>query len=234
MEVLCLIPARAGSKGVPNKNIAVVAGRPLIAWTIDAARASKVVTRVVASTDSPEYADICRRHGAEVPFLRPPHLALDDVPALEPTLHALDWLAKNDRYEPDYLILLQPTSPLRSADDIDAALGLAVSRRADAVVSVSPVACHPYKTTLLDAQGRLKPYMDGARADARRQNLPEVFGFNGAIFLIRPAVLRINRTWYPENTVAYVMPPNRSLDIDTPWDLQLADLLVRAQGPQSS
>lgn len=228
-EILSLIPARAGSKGVPNKNIVAVAGRPLIAWSIQAARSSGHAPRVVVSTDSAEFARVCRSHGAEVPFLRPAELAQDHVPSLDPVLHALDWFEENQGYHADYVLLLQPTSPLRTGADIDAAIDLALSKRADAVVSVTPVACHPYWTRKIDSEGRLEEFIHPQVADGRRQDLPKVFGFNGAIYLIRPKVLRRERTWYPEDTYAYVMPTERSLDVDTPWDVTLADMILRAR-----
>lgn len=225
-HLLFLVPARGGSKGVPGKNIADVGGRPLIAWSIDAGRGAHHRGRVIVSTDSAEIAEIARRHGAEVPFLRPAELAGDDAPSLDMALHSLQWLEANENYRPDYLVLLQPTSPLRESVDVDAAIEMAVLRNADAVVSVSPASCHPYWTRMLGSDGQLQEFMHPPIPAGRRQDLPEVFGLNGAIYLIKPEVLAAKRTWYPQGAYGYVMPPERALDIDTPWDLHLADLIM--------
>jgi CMP-N-acetylneuraminic acid synthetase len=227
LQLLYLIPARGGSKGIPKKNIAPVGGRPLIAWSIEAGQCARHGGRIVVSTDSEEIAAVARVCGAEVPFLRPAELARDEVPSLDSVLHALQWLESHEQYRPDYLVLLQPTSPLREAGDIDAAIELALARKADAVVSVSPVPCHPYWTKTIGQDGRLEDFMRLPTPVSRRQELPGVFGLNGAIYLIRPEVLVARRTWYPEPTYAYLMPPERSLDVDTPWDLRLADLIIR-------
>ncbi len=226
MEILYLIPARGGSKGIPRKNIASVGGRPLIAWSIAAAKQSRYSGRVVVSTDCEEIAAVARAHGADIPFMRPEALARDDVPSLDSVLHALDWLRINQQYSPEYLMLLQPTSPLRTAADIAAAIELTRARNADAVVSVSPVSCHPYLTKTVDHNGHIADFVPPPQKVSRRQEMPQVFGLNGAIYLIRPKVLIERRTWYPEGTVAYVMPPERAMDIDAPWDLRLANLIV--------
>src|SRR5690349_8046730 len=120
-DVLAVIPARGGSKSIPRKNLAALAGKPLIVWTIEAASASQCLTRVVVSTDDPEITAVAAAAGAEVPFVRPAELAQDETPAIEPILHAVDWLDQHEGYRPDFVMILQPTSPLRQAEDIDAA-----------------------------------------------------------------------------------------------------------------
>ena len=134
-EILGLIPARGGSKALPHKNIRQFAGKPLIAWTIETALACPMLDRTIVSTDDPEIADVSRHWGAEVPFLRPAELARDDTPGIEPVLHAVRWLGENEGYRPDYVMVLQPTSPLRTTEDIEAAIQLARDRQADGVVS---------------------------------------------------------------------------------------------------
>ena len=226
-----IIPARGGSKGIPGKNIRPVAGKPLIAWTVETALAATLLDRVIVSTDSLEIADVARRYGAEMPFIRPADLAQDDTPGIEPVLHAAHWLNENDGYRPDLIMLLQPTSPLRIPEDIDRAVELALEKGADAVVSVDARRGAP----LLDEAERWCRSHDGfhqARSALdRRQDLPEVYVLNGAIYLARYEVLMEQKTFYTDNTFSLVMPVERSLDIDTPWDLYLADLILKDRRP---
>lgn len=227
--ILAIIPARGGSKGIPNKNIALVGGQPLIHWTIAAARAAASIQRVVVTTDSPLIAEIARQCGAETPFLRPPELAQDETPGLDPILHAVRWLAEHEGYKPPWVMCLQPTSPLRSAEDIEAAVELAQRKQADAVVSVAPLGHHPCWIKRVDEEGRLREFISSDQPSARRQDAPPAYVLNGAIYLARRDVLLERETWYTERTYAYVMPPERSLDVDTPWDLYLADLILGAR-----
>jgi CMP-N,N'-diacetyllegionaminic acid synthase len=230
MTVLALIPARGGSKSVPGKNLRPLGGKPLIAWTIEAARACPGLDRVVVTTDSPEIAAVARDYGAETPFLRPAEFARDDSSGDDPIFHALQWFEEHEGYQPEFVLALQPTSPFRTADDIAAALQLARERNADGITSVTPARQHPHWMKRILEDGRLVDYVERDRACQARQELPSVFALNGAIFLIRRTVLLNDRTWYPERTYAYVMPPERSLDIDTPWDFRLAELLAEAGG----
>jgi N-acylneuraminate cytidylyltransferase/CMP-N,N'-diacetyllegionaminic acid synthase len=227
--ILGIIPARGGSKSVPNKNIAAVAGRPLIAYTIRAALEARCIDRLIVSTDSEEIAEVACSLGAEVPFLRPPELARDSTAGIAPILHAIRWLDRNESYRPGLVACLQPTSPLRTARDIDAAVGLALDRNAEAVVSVAPVCSHPYWMKQIDAAGRLLDAAALPRPFKQRQELPRLYALNGAIYLARRDVLLDHETWYTERTFAYIMPPERSLDIDTPWELYLASLVVEAK-----
>ncbi len=226
-KVLGLITARRGSKSIPLKNIAMAAGKPLIAWTIEAALKSHRLDRTIVSTDSEEIAQIARRYGAEVPFIRPAELSQDDSPHIDVVLHAIDWLDREENYSPEYVALLQPTSPLRTADDITAALKLADENSADAIVSVYPAPKHPYWMVILTEDGRLQPLSDYKGEHGQRQALPPVYAPNGAIYLARREVLLKQRTFYTDRTYGYVMPPERSIDVDSPWDLHLADLLLR-------
>ena len=156
-QVLGLLTARGGSKGLPRKNVLPIGGKPLLAWSIEAAKGSASVDRVVMSTDDDEIAGISREFGADVPFMRPEHLSRDDSAHFPVVEHAIQWLEKNEGYRPDYILLLQPTSPLRTAGDIDGAVGLAVRHRADAVVSVTELdkSHHPYLAYRLAANGTL-------------------------------------------------------------------------------
>ncbi len=227
--VFGIITARGGSKGIPRKNIARVAGRPLIAWTIAAARASRHLTRLLVSTDDNAIAEISRTEGAEVPFLRPSELSEDDSPHVAVVQHALAWLRDQEACEPDFVMLLQPTSPLRTAADIDAAIELAERSGTEAVVGVTEVRQHPYLMYRLDPAGRLTPFIGHDLEYARRQDFPPLYAANGAIYLIRPSCLNRSGTFTPAGAQAYVMPPERSLDVDTPWDLQWAEWLLTRQ-----
>lgn len=226
-DCLGLVTARAGSKGVPGKNVAPVAGRPLLAWTLAAARAAPGIDRLIVSTDGEEIAAVARRWGGEVPFLRPAALARDDTPGIDPVLHAVDWLAEHEGYRPELVLLLQPTSPLRTAADVEAALALRTAKGADAVVAVTPVAHHPYWTHRLAPDGQLHDFLTVDGVPDRRQDLPPAYAVNGALYLVRREVLLRERTLCPQRTFALVMPPERSLDVDTLWDLRLADLILR-------
>jgi CMP-N-acetylneuraminic acid synthetase len=228
--VLALVPARGGSKGIPRKNLATLCGRPLIAWTIDCARRARGVERVVVTTDCPEIAAAARSAGAEAPFLRPAALARDATPGIDPLLHALDWLAYHESYRPEWVLNLQPTSPLRAPEDIDAAFELAQKPGVASVISVTPAASHPYWCKRIESDGRLADFLDDAPETSRRQELPEAYALNGAIYLARREALKRERSFYTERSFALVMPRERSVDIDTPFDLELAEwLLARAQ-----
>lgn len=226
MTVLALIPARGGSKGIPGKNIAELCGKPLIAWTIDAARRARGIDRVVVSTDTPQIAEVARACGAEVPFMRPDELARDDTPGIAPPLHALRWLAEHEGYAPSALMLLQPTSPLRTDLDIEAAIDLFTRSGADSVVSVTEVHHHPYLMKTRGPDGRLQPFMTPDQPFVRRQDLPPLYALNGALWLIKSAVLLAREEWYTDHTLGYIMPAERSLDVDTPFDLRLAGLIL--------
>lgn len=226
-DILCLVTARGGSKTIPQKNITSLAGKPLIAWTIETALQSTMLRRVVVSTDDEKIAEVARQWGAEVPFVRPLSLALDDAPHIPVLLHAIQWIESHEDAKFKYVLLLQPTSPLRSKDDIDKAMELALEKNADSVVSVCQALSHPYLTKRITGDGRLEDFAPRPQGYLRRQALPDVYMVNGAIYVVRRETLINQHTFYTENTYAYVMPQERSLDIDTPWDLYLAELILR-------
>ncbi|MBX3096492.1 MAG: acylneuraminate cytidylyltransferase family protein [Fimbriimonadaceae bacterium] len=215
-RITALVPARSGSKGVPGKNIRLLHEKPLIAWTIEAAFQSGVATEVFVSTDSAEIAAVATASGAEVPFLRPAELATDEATTLDVVLHLLDRVG-----DPDWLLLLQPTSPLRSGHDIAAARNLA--KNCDAVVSVAP-GKSPALMRHVNADGFLSGLVDSTAT--RRQDMPESLLLNGAIYLVRVTTLRSERTFLPLRTRPYLMPPSRSVDIDTPDDWRIAEALM--------
>jgi CMP-N,N'-diacetyllegionaminic acid synthase len=227
MRFVGLITARGGSKGLPGKNIASAAGRPLIEWTIRAAMSS-CLDRCIVSTDSAEIATVCKSAGAEVPFLRPESLAQDDTPHIDVILHAMEWLEAESGL-PEYIVLLQPTSPLRNAEDIDGAVQMTIERQADSVISVFPAPSHPYWMRRLDEDGRMSDFMQWPEKSGylRRQVLPPAYAMNGAIYILRSESLREKRTYFTDRTYGYLMPAARSLDVDNKIDLQIADLLLR-------
>jgi CMP-N-acetylneuraminic acid synthetase len=226
--VLAIVPARGGSRGIPGKNLARAGSRSLLGWAVAAAAESRHRPRVVVSTDSEEIAAAALQEGAEVPFLRPAELARDDTPGTAPVLHALRWLEQHEGYRPRWVVLLQPTSPLRTAADVDAALELAEARGADSVVSVTPAPVHPFWIKRLDEEGMLRDFAPVPEGITRRQDLPAAYALNGAVYVARRDVLLAEETFHTGRTLGYVMPPERSLDIDTPWELHVAGLVLSA------
>lgn len=225
-DVVGLITARGGSKGVPRKNVRIVGGKPLIAWTIEAALASSRLDRVVVSTDDSEILRVAGQYGAETPFLRPESLASDQAGHAGVVIHAINWLLTQGD-EPRYIMTLQPTSPFRSATDIDAAIDLACSRDAKAVMSVKPATEHPMWAKLINQNGEVRPFIRDDLNSAQRQSLPDCYTINGAIYLNRCSDLEREKVMVPPGTLAYVMSAESSVDIDTPWDFRIADLLMR-------
>ncbi len=225
-SIIGIVPARGGSKTILRKNLTHVGGRPLLAWTVDAARASRRLTRVVLTTDDDEIATAGRALGVEVPFMRAPALAADETPILPVLQDVLD-RAGVAGAGVRIVVLLQPTSPLRRAEHIDAAIDRLLETGADSVVSVIEVP-HQFSpvSVLREDEGRLVPYT-GTTTVTRRQDKPRVFARNGpAVLAVRAEVLQ-RGSLYGEDSRPLVMAPEDSVDIDTPWDLELADWLLR-------
>ncbi len=234
-KVLGIIPARGGSKGVPRKNIRLVAGRPLLAYTVDAAQASLWLTKFIVTTDDLEIRQIAISLGCEV-LVRPPNLAADDTPMLPVIFHALEALqSRNEHY--DIIVLLQPVAPLRTGADIDACLELLVESGADSVVSVCevPKHYHPEWQLVLTDNGRLTTY-NGKPLNTlapARQLLSSTFVRNGALYAVWTELLMKNQQLLGANTCAYMMPENRSINIDSETDLLLTELVLAQQGKQN-
>lgn len=227
-DVVGLIPARGGSKGVPAKNLYPLAGKPLLQYTCESALASRSLTRIILSTDDEEISELGRRCGVETPFMRPARLASDTTPMLNVMLHALDWL-ESTQGSPDAIILLQPTSPLRSPKDIDEAFRIFVLNDAATVVSVVeiPHGFAPTSALLIEA-GRVVRFSKND-APARRQDKHRFFARNGpAVLVTSPATLRTNGL-YGDPTLAYEMPKKRSYDVDDLEDLAVVDCLLSAR-----
>jgi CMP-N,N'-diacetyllegionaminic acid synthase len=228
--ILGLITARGGSKSIPRKNVLDVAGKPLIAWTIEAAFASESLDRTIVSTDDHEIAEVCRDWGAEVPFIRPPELARDDSSHHSVAVHALQWLENQEGLRPEYLMLLQPTSPLRKAEDIDGAIRFARERQADSVVGVGESERHPYLLQRITSDSTLVGFIADAprpgSVSIRRQVLPPAYFVNGAIYLIKPDLLRNLKTFLSPGSLAYVLPKERSFEVDETWELDLVRMML--------
>ena len=212
--VLAVIPARGGSKGLPGKNILPVQGRPLLAWTADAALAARALDRVVVSSDADAILAAARACGVE-PLRRPAELATDTATTLDVIVHALDACPGHD-----IVVVLQPTSPLRTAADIDGALERFAATGAPSCVSVCEAEQSPYWMYRLGAGQALLPVVDGTPQATRRQDLPTVYVLNGAVYVADAAWLRTTRAFVAAGTVAHVMPVERSLDIDTAQDFE--------------
>ncbi len=226
-KVLTLIPARAGSKRLPGKNLRMLSGKPLIAWSIEAAKKCPQVDRIIVSTDNPEIARIARRWGAETPFLRPAKLSTDHASSMSVVFHALDQLGKNNETY-DSVVLLQPTSPLRTSEHLTAAVDLFVRKKASAVVSVSQAPHPPFWTNQLTPQGTLLNFFR-VRAKRETEKKRPWYRLNGAIYIAKVAFLRKRKNWYSATSYAYIMPSFCSVDIDTKEDFLLADFLMKIQ-----
>jgi len=221
-RILAVILARGGSKGLPGKNLMPLGGRPMIAWSIDAARASRLLDRVIVSTDDQAIAEAAERAGGEVPFLRPAEFAQDASTIHEPLFHALDRIGAGY----DYIVGLQATSPLRTAADIDGGVELCESSGAPACISVTAAAKSIYWSFTIAADKRLAPVIESAWQTRRRQELPPACLPNGALYIARIDWYRKNRTFVTAETVGYEMPPERSFDVDTSLDMTMIRAIV--------
>jgi CMP-N,N'-diacetyllegionaminic acid synthase len=223
-RVLGVIPARGGSKGVPGKNIRDLCGKPMIAWTIDEAKKSAYLDRVIVSSDDESIIEIAKLYGADVPFTRPAELARDDTPGVEPVLHALGELPGYD-----FVVLLQPTSPLRQAADIDGCIEKCVRTGANACVSVVEPEHHPNWMFTIEKDGYMYPLNQNEEMYGRRQELPMVYALNGAVYVAKVSWLESNRAFLGKGVQAYVMSRDNSIDVDTELDLRLAALLLASR-----
>ena len=222
MTLLALIPARGGSKGIPRKNIRTFAGQPLIAHTIRAAhQALGGIARVVVSTDDSEIAEVALQWGAEVPFIRPSELAADTTSGIDPVLHALDLIP-----EATQILLLQPTSPLRTSADIEGILAFKDREGCPAVVSVTETSKHPQWMVYLNSQNELMPVLS-SQVSKNRQQLDPAYVLNGALYLADKSWLQTHRSFVGPGTLGYSMPPERSVDIDSPLDWLWAETLMQ-------
>lgn len=226
MNILALIPARGGSKGVVKKNIIPLLSKPLIVYTIEAARRAKTLDRIIVSTDDAAIARICREHGIEAPFLRPKSLARDTTPMLLVLQHAVKYLEKKQHYKADIVVLLQPTSPLRKSSHIDRAVRTLLNTKADSVVTLCEAASSPYWFSKI-VRGRVVPFNSCGEKFSRRQDLPKLYQVNGAVYVTRYDCLMRQGKILGKDSRPIIMSREESLDIDTELDLKIAETLLR-------
>lgn len=228
-RVLALIPARAGSKGLPGKNIRPLHGKPLLAWPIEAGKTSRYVDRVVVTTDSESYADVARQYGAEVPVLRPALLAADTSPSSAAIIHMLDVLAERGEFF-DYFVLLEPTSPLTDGGDVDMALETLVAHRdlADALVSVTElISSHPAFAVKRTPDGRIEPYaeVDFTRLP-RRQEIDPIYALDGSLYISAVDRYRETQSFCHNRTISHVMPDYKSHEVDSLIDFVCIEAIL--------
>ncbi|MBU4491743.1 MAG: acylneuraminate cytidylyltransferase family protein [Euryarchaeota archaeon] len=222
--VVCVIPARGGSKGLPGKNIKMFCGKPLIAHTIEQARQSKYIDRVIVSTEDEIIAQISLKYGAEVPFIRPMELAGDSSSTVDVLLHAINWLEDKEQYFFDILVLLHATTPMRNVEDIDNCISLLVEENADNVFSVAEAHRNPYFNMVEEgSDGFVRLVKEGCFST--RQAAPKVYDMNASIYVWWKNVLKEGKEIFTKKTKAYVMPKKRSIDIDDDLDFRIAEYL---------
>jgi len=229
MDILGLIPARGGSKSIPHKNIVTLLGRPLLAYTCEAALASSCLSRVIISTDDPRIAKVAGDYGVEAPFMRPREFSQDNTSSLSVIQHAISWLEEKEGFSPDAVMLLQPTSPLRRVEHINGAVEVMDRTEADTVVSVVEVP-HRYTPESLmsaDDQERLVPFQPGPMV-LRRQDKPHLYARNGpAVLVVQRSTLIERDTLYGPNTQPYLMSEIDSFDVDDMSDLLIIEALMK-------
>jgi CMP-N,N'-diacetyllegionaminic acid synthase len=223
-QILAIIPARSGSKRLPKKNIKMLLGKPLLAYTIDTVKKSQHVNRYIVSTEDKEIASISNTYGAEV-LMRPIELAQDESSTDEVILNVLELLRDTDQYTPDVIILLQPTSPLRTTRDIDSAISTFLTSPGESLISVTEFDHTPYWAFRIE-RGFLKSEFTQEKLK-RSQELPKLYRPNGSIFIIRTETFLKNRSFYTNHVIPYIMPPERSIDIDDEFDFSIAEFLLK-------
>jgi len=223
MNILGIIPARGGSKRVPKKNIKKIVGKPLIFYTISEANKSKYFTRIVVSTENQEIAKISKKYGVSV-IPRPKKLALDKTPSENVFLHVIKYLKKKENFKTDIFVVLQPTSPLRTVNDIDGAIEKFLKTDCDSLVSVTKVQHSPYWIYRLDKNKLKKQFRNKI---IQQQESPLLYQINGAIYITYEHTFIKKNKLIDKNTYGYIMPPERSVDIDSPFDLKITKLLMK-------
>ncbi|MFX0036808.1 MAG: cytidylyltransferase domain-containing protein [Candidatus Hermodarchaeota archaeon] len=223
-KILAIIPARGGSKRIFKKNIKELCGKPLIYYSINSARHSKYIDKVIVSTNDEEIKDISKNFGSEI-IERPNELAKDDSPTIDVIFHVLNVL-KKENYEPTLIILIQPTSPLRNIEDIDKAIELSLKSKNNTLISVSEVKHPPYWCFKIK-KGFLKPLFNKKYLKMRGQDFEKIYSPNGAIFISNPNELYKSKTFYSKNAIPYIMPLERGIDIDNEFDFMIAEFLMQ-------
>ncbi len=227
-KILAVITARGGSKGIPRKNIKILGNKPLIAYTIEAAKKSRLITHLVTSTDDEEIAGVAKKYGCEVPFLRPKELAQDKTLTLPVMQHAVRFMEQKLGIKFDYTVILQPTSPFRKTEDIDKTIQLLIDTGADSAVSLVKVeaGCHPIKMKKLHGN-RVLPYCVKEIEGTRRQDLPVVYKRSGAVYAKRRDLLIEKSRLYGNHITGHIVPQERSVDIDDEFDWLKAEYMLK-------
>ncbi len=225
-SILAIIPARGGSKRLPRKNVIDLAGKPLIAWTIEAALGCSFIDEVIVTTDDVEIAEVSKRYGASVPFMRPAIFASDTATSFDTIKHAIDFYRDNFSKKFDLIVLLQPTSPLRSAHNIYEAIELLEEKSADAVVSVCETDHSPLWMNTLPNDLSMNNFLRDDVKNIRSQDLPRNYRLNGAIYICQADRLVVEKSFIIFNNIfAYIMNKDTSVDIDDSFDLKVANFL---------
>jgi CMP-N-acetylneuraminic acid synthetase len=226
MSVLAVVPARGGSKGIPGKNIVPLGGKPLIQYTLDVALKVDKIDRVLVSTDDERIAEVARQAGCDIPFLRPESMAGDNARTVDAVLHAVDELEARLEERYDTVVLLQPTSPFRSVSDLEEAIEMFQSTECGSVVSVELVdEPHPHKMKVV-VDGCLRPFMEGTDSSVPRQELPSVYCLNGAMYISRVSDLKASGSFFAEPCFPFIMPWERSVNINGQRDMMLAHAVL--------
>jgi len=228
---LAIIPARGGSKGLPKKNIKELCGKPLIAWSIEAGLKSKYIDEVMVTTDYQDIAKIAKENGASVPFLRPAELSTDTATSFEAINHTIEFYRDNLKKEFDYIILLEPTSPLREDRDIDKAITLLLNSNADSIVGISKTEDqNPAFLINKNQNNFISGYENKHIKVLRRQDIKDVYFFEGTIYISKTDVLLSQKTFYHNNTIGYEVPKYKSLEIDDEYDFIMVEAIMKYKG----
>ncbi len=233
-RVLAYIPIRSGSKSIIDKNIVDVEGKPLVAYSILAAKESKYVDEVIVSTDSANYAEIVKQFGAKAPFLRPDELASDTAVEMDACQHMMAWVEENWQEKFDIILKLEATSPLRLADDIDRAIEKLVEKNADTVITVTEALTPPFWMNTLNEEKSMKDFIAKDVARKNRQELPMYYQLDGVVFAARWDFVKLHKTWFTDNSFASITPSDRAIDVDGPIQLDLVRVLIRKRNERKA
>lgn len=226
-SVLAIIPARGGSKGLPGKNIKSLCGKPLLVWSLEQALKSKYLDTIFVSTDSKEIANIAKQYGAEIPFLRPPELAADNSPTSDAIIHTLESFERTGKFY-DYLVLLEPTSPLRKPEDIDVAIkSLVKNQDADTLVSLGEIHMeHPMIVKKIDESGRVVPYVENVKKIHQRQQADKAYFPYGVIYISKVSEFKKNLTFYTQRTIPYFIERWQNFEVDDEIDFAVIETIM--------
>ncbi len=228
MKVLFVITARGGSKGVPRKNIKMLGGKPLIAYKIIAAKKCRCEKRIIVSTDDEEIAEISRKYGAEVPFMRPTELATDTASSVDVVLHAMNWVSEDSKEKYDFICMLEPSSPFASYNDLEMSLQLIDQTNADTLLGMKEVDVNTIFVHPLDNDGKLSEFYFAIKdmKSIRRQDQKKEYTMNGCMYVAKWDYFVKNKLFHSVNSIPYIMPEERSIEIDTPLDYEIAKYLI--------